>query len=96
MTGAVAVLVHGEGSREGYRDMESFIASVEQPDRCRASEPSRSEAAARFAALRMSSDAPPRSLSGGTHWPRSASAAERDHGSPQLATACCRLDRRDS
>jgi hypothetical protein len=25
--------VHGEGSREGYRDMELFIASVEQPGR---------------------------------------------------------------
>ena len=25
--------VHGEGSREGYRDMELFIASVEDPDR---------------------------------------------------------------
>ena len=25
--------VHGEGSREGYRDMESFIASVEDPGR---------------------------------------------------------------
>lgn len=27
------LLVDGEGSREGYRDMELFIASVEQPDR---------------------------------------------------------------
>jgi hypothetical protein len=27
------LLVHGEGSREGYQDMELFIASVEQPDR---------------------------------------------------------------
>ena len=25
--------VHGEGSREGYRDMELFIASVEDPGR---------------------------------------------------------------
>jgi hypothetical protein len=25
--------VHGEGSREGYRDMKMFIASVEDPDR---------------------------------------------------------------
>jgi hypothetical protein len=25
--------VHGEGSREGYRDMERFIASVEDPGR---------------------------------------------------------------
>ena len=25
--------VHGEGSREGYRDMELFIASVEEPGR---------------------------------------------------------------
>jgi hypothetical protein len=27
------LLVHGEGSREGYRDTELFIASVEQPAR---------------------------------------------------------------
>ena len=27
------LLVEGEGSREGYQDMELFIASVEQPDR---------------------------------------------------------------
>ncbi|HUA45493.1 MAG TPA: UPF0158 family protein [Solirubrobacteraceae bacterium] len=27
------LVVHGEGSREGYRDMELFIASVENPGR---------------------------------------------------------------
>ena len=81
--------VHGEGSREGYRDMELFIASVEDPA-APSAWPSRSEAAARFAASRTSLPAGPASLSDGTHSPRSASAAARDHGSRRPATACCR------
>ena len=51
---------------------------------------SRSKAAARFAASRTSLPAGPASLSGGTHSPRSASAAARDHGSRRPATAYCR------
>ena len=81
--------VDGEGSREGYRDMELFIASVEDPAGPSAWR-SRSEAAARFAASRTSLPAGPASLSDGTHCPRSASAAARDHGSRRPATARCR------
>jgi hypothetical protein len=78
--------VYGEGSREGYRDMELFIASVEDPAGPSAW-PSRSEAAARFGASRTSLPAGPASLSDGTHSPRSASAAAPDHGSRRPATA---------
>ena len=81
--------VHGEGSREGYRDMELFIASVEDPA-APSAWPSRSKAAARFAASRTSLPAGPASLSDRTHSPRSASAAARDHGSRRPATAYCR------
>jgi len=48
------------------------------------------EAAARFAASRMSLPAGPASLSDGTRSPRSASAAAPGHGSRRPATACCR------
>ena len=81
--------VHGEGSRESYRDMELFIASVEDPGRAERLA-SRSKAAARFAASRTSLPAGLASLSDGTHSPRSASAAARDHGSRRPATAYCR------
>jgi hypothetical protein len=79
--------VHGEGSREGYRDMELFIASVEDPGRL---ERLSVAIAVRFAGSRTSLLAGPASLSDGTHSPRSASAAGRDHGSRRPATACCR------
>ena len=82
--------VHGEGSREGYRDIELFIASVEDPGRAERLAIAINEAAARFAASRTSLPAGPASLSGGTHSPRSASAAARDHGSRRPATAYCR------
>ena len=81
--------VHGEGSREGYRDMELFIASVEDPGRVERLAIA-IEAAARFAASRTSLPAGLASLSDGTLSPRSASAAARDHGWRRPATACCR------
>ena len=81
--------VPGEGSREGYRDMELFIASVEDPGRAerlthRDHRPRRVSPRSR-----TSSPAGPASSSDGTPCPRSASAAEPDHGSPRPATACC-------
>ena len=81
--------VHGEGSREGYRTW----SCSSRPSRIPAAPsawPSRSKAAARFAASRTSLPAGPASSSDGTHCPRSASAAARDHGSRRPATACCR------
>ena len=80
--------VHNEGSREGYRDMELFIASVRSPT-VPSAWPARSQAAARSAGSRTSSHAGLASSSDGTHCPRSASLGGLDHGSPRLATACC-------
>jgi hypothetical protein len=81
--------VYGEGSREGYRDMELFIASVEDPGRAeRLAVAIRGRGA--FRASRTSLPAGPSSLTAGTRSPRSASAAGRDHGSRRPVTACCR------
>ena len=79
--------VHGEGSREGYRDMELFIASVEDPGRA---ERLRIAINGRGGFRRFKDELAARSasLSDGTPCPRSASAAEPGRGSPRLATAC--------
>ena len=81
--------VHGEGSREGYRDMELFIASVEDPGRAERLAVAIKGSGA-FRGFKDELACWPASLSGGTHSPRSASAAARDHGSRRPATACCR------
>ena len=81
--------VHGEGSREGYRDMELFIASVEDAGRAERLAVAIKGSGA-FRRFKESLPAGPASLSDGTHSPRSASAAARDHGSRRPATACCR------
>ena len=80
--------VHGEGSREGYRDMELFIASVEDPGRAERL----AVAIKRRGAFRRFKDELacwPGELERGMHSPRSASAAARDHGSRRPATAYC-------
>jgi hypothetical protein len=82
--------VHNEGSQEAYRDMESFIASVEDPGRAERLA-GRSKAAARSATSRTSSPAGLASSSDGMRCPRSANAAGLGHGSPRPATACCPL-----
>jgi hypothetical protein len=81
--------IGGEGSREGYRDMELFIASVEDPGRAeRLAIAIRGRGA--FRRFKDELARWPASLSDGTHSPRSASAAARDHGSRRPATAYCR------
>ena len=81
--------VHGEGSREGSRDMELFIASVEDPGRAerltrRDHRPRRvSPRQGRACPLVRRARAMARPVRG------SASAAAPDHGSPRPATACC-------
>jgi hypothetical protein len=82
--------VQGEGSREGYRDTERFIASVEDPGRA---ERLAIAIRGRGGFRRFTEELarwPGELLSDGTHSPRSANAHARDRGSRRPATACCR------